>query len=227
MPRPSARPGITLTKRGADGPACDRATRRVAPTGCRAGVREGGRPERSGRGDSASRLRPGHDIVAGTVLRGAAVVALLAFGLFLTPAAPAVTATDATAGRVVLCRPLANADRVGLAFTHSMYGGDVTEEFVATEEHRLRRVSLTTANAAAAEYYAYTANVIRDGGRFRVDVPAEEFDEIVVRVSRPGGHRLLLGHDQVDLLAVAGDGHRVRLGIRSGRLAVRLLGDRC
>ena len=154
-------------------------------------------------------------------------MAVVGLGLVLAPAAPGFTATDETAGRVVLCRPLAGRERVALAFTHSMYGGDVVEEYDATGKHRLRRVAMTTANAAAAEYYAYTADVVRVGARFRVDVPAAEFDEIVVRVDRTGAHRLLFGAERVDLLAATGDGHRVRLEITAVSLAHRLLGHSC
>lgn len=134
-----------------------------------------------------------------------AVAALLPALLAPTPM---LRAADVTGGRVVLCRP-ATAPLV-LAYTHSMFGGEVRETFVAADGG-LRRVEMTTANAAAAEYYAYNRDVEEIGGRFRVVAPDVEFGEIVVRVDAVGDHRLIADETAVDLLKEAGDGHRVKL----------------
>jgi hypothetical protein len=168
--------------------------------------------------------------VIGPIRRAVAVgpvVALVVAGAMLAPGAPAIVATDLTAGAVVVCRPLPEAERVALVYTHSMYGGDVVEEFVATDDGRLRRVALTTGNEAAAEYYAHTAGVERVGGRFRVEVPAAEFEELVVRVDRVGGHRLRVGGEEVDLLAATGDRRRLRLEARPVGFVQRIFGDGC
>jgi len=154
-----------------------------------------------------------------------ALVALL--GMAPAGAIPSTTfvATDLDTGAVVFCRPA--SEGVVLAYTHSMYGGDVREEYAATGDGRLRRLRMTTANAAAAEYYAYDAPVVPDGERYRVVVPPQEFTEIVVRVDRLGAHRLLAGERAVDLVAEAGDGHRVALGVRSIPAVARIVAGRC
>lgn len=118
------------------------------------------------------------------------------------------------------------ASGVVLAFDHSMYGGEVREVFEAGGGGRLRRVAVTTANAAAAEYYAYDGRVVRDGDRYRVDAPPREFPAIVVRVDRVGAYRLGLGPETVDLVAVA-DGHPVRLALRPVAAVARWIGGHC
>ena len=158
------------------------------------------------------------------------VLALLAFllaGMLLAAPAPALTITDLTSGQDLLCRPLSGGARATLVFTHSMYGGEVREEFAAAPDGHLRRIAVTTANAAAAEYYAYTAAVVRDGDRFRVAIPAAVFAEIVVRVDRIGDHRLRVGGEDVDLVAVAGDRHAVRLALRPVSTVDQVLSRAC
>ena len=143
-------------------------------------------------------------------------------------AGPAVfVATDLTTDTTIACEVLSSGERVALVYTHSMYGGDVVEEFMTGPDDQLRRVAMTTANEAAAEYYADTVRVTRVGDRFRVEAPAASFAEIVVRVDRVGGHRLRLGGETVDVLAATGDGHRVRLSLRSPGLQQGILGTAC
>jgi hypothetical protein len=125
--------------------------------------------------------------------------------------------------RVVLCEPLP-ADGVTLVYTHSMYGGDVRERFVAAGRS-LRRVEMTTANPAAADYYASTVSVTEVDGRFRVDTPPADYEEIVVRVDNVGHHRLIVGDETFDLLALTGQAHRVRLDVLRGSWKTRWLGS--
>ena len=158
------------------------------------------------------------------MMRGGTAIAVLTAGMLLGSPTEAIPATDLTTGQEILCRPLAPGGRLTLAFTHSMYGDEVREEYVAADG-RLRRVAMTTGNAAAAEYYAHTADVVRESERFRVDVPAQDFTELVVRVDRIGAPRLLLDDRVIHLLLATGDGHRVRLGARPVALLDRLGGS--
>lgn len=154
-------------------------------------------------------------------------VALLAALPFLAAPTLALVATDGDDGRVILCQPVREGDRFVLSYTHSMYGGEVREEYAATGDGQLRRLSMTTANAAAADYYAYTATVVREGERFRVEVPPASFRELVVRVDRVGQPRLAIGGDTLSLFAAMGDDHRVRLAIERSAVWQRLLGGAC
>lgn len=155
------------------------------------------------------------------------MAALLPAGGLLAPIPPGIAVVDEDTGRVVLCQPLPPPDRIALVFTHSIYGGDVVEEYVVTPRRSLRRVSMTTDNAAAAEYYASTGNVLHSGNRFLVDVPDADFPEIALRVGRIGAQRLRLGGETLDLLAMTGDRHRVWLRPRTSSLTDRLLGGGC
>lgn len=159
--------------------------------------------------------------------RSAAIAALLVTGLGLIPRPPIVAVTDVTAGNVVLCRPLADDGRVALIFTHSMYGGDVIEEFVAAGDGRMRRTGMTAENAAAAEYYAYSRDVMPEGARFRIDLPEQDFEELIVRVDRIGEHRLIIASDEIDLLSRTGDRHQVRIQLRSSGPLDRVRGRAC
>ena len=141
----------------------------------------------------------------------AVLIGLLAVAPLLASPGLAVVATDLDDDRVVVCRGVRAGERLVLAFTHSMYGGVVREEYAAMGNAEFRRVAVTTANAAAAEYYAYTAAVIREGDRFRLDVPEASFRRIVVRADGIGRHRLEVGGSVVPLLAEGGEGRPVRL----------------
>lgn len=148
-----------------------------------------------------------------------AVFALLVAGSGwgLIAAAPGAVSVlvgaEAESGRIVFCRPLP-ASGFTLAFDHSMYGGEVRERFVAVAGRAIvRRVETTTANEAAAEYYAYDAPVVADGARFRVEVPPLDLPELVVRVDRVGGHRLLIGAERLELLPLVGERRPLRLTI--------------
>ena len=158
------------------------------------------------------------------MLKGIVALALLLAGPAVTATSPAIRATDAATGRVILCRPFPGTGEATLVFTHSMYGGAVAETFAPTRDSRLRRVAITTANAAAAEYYAYDGAVTAVGDRYRVDAPAAAFAEIAVRVDRVGGHRLRVGGDAFDLVALAGDRRRVVLDVAGVGIVDRLRG---
>jgi hypothetical protein len=140
---------------------------------------------------------------------------LLLSGGLLPSNAQALVVSDATAGISLLCYRLGADDVVSLVFDHSMFGGDVREDYVVSGSGRLRRVSMTTATAAAAEYYAYNQEVAPADGRFLIRLPAQEFETIAIRADRTGRHRLLLGDSVVDLVTLAGDRHRVLIEIHN------------
>lgn len=148
------------------------------------------------------------------------LVAALVLLLLGRGAQPSMLVVDETGDRILSCRALGPLERVVLVFTNSMYGGDVRETYQVTWQGALRRVAMHTAHPAAADYYAFTADVIRDGDLYRIDVPPAEFSEIAVRVDRVGAPRLIVAEGELDLLTAAGNQHRVLL---AGRAA----GDDC
>lgn len=163
-----------------------------------------------------ARRRRRRSVLEGVAVMGLALLAAWPLVAAPTASSPLLVLGDAETGVVLLCRILP-ASGVTLAFDHSMYGGEVRERFVAAEGsgrlRSLRRVEATTANAAAAEYYAYDAPVARDGARFRIGVPPIDLAEVVVRVDRVGNHRLLIGKERLDLLPFVGDSGPLRLAL--------------
>lgn len=145
-----------------------------------------------------------------------ALVALLLSGAL----GPSVAVVDDTRGQPLLCRPLGKGERFVLVYTNSMYGGDVRETYEVTSDGRLRRVAMHTAHPGAADYYAFTADVTREGDLYRIELPDAEFPEIAVRVDQVGAPRLHFVDGELDLLAATGDQHRI---ILSGRAT----GDAC
>lgn len=151
------------------------------------------------------------------------VAAVLTF-LFLTAPGPGLLVFDETGDQPVLCRRLEHGEQFVLAFTNSMYGGDVRETYTVTREGKLRRVAMHTEHPAAADYYAFTVDVVRDGELFRIDVPAAEYATIAVRVDRVGAPRIIVAGREIDLLTATGNQHRI---ILSGRVISRFAENEC
>jgi len=164
-------------------------------------------------------MRIRNEAVTGAVL-------LLAASLLVMPTT-ALAVTDRTEGGLVLCLVPRRHEAFTLSFTHSMFGGDVRETYSITSDARLQRQEITTANLAAAEYYAYTAGVSRAGARYRLDLPVAMFDRLNVLVDAAGQHRLSSGSKSFDLLVATGNGHQVELQARSLSLLTRLFTDGC
>jgi len=152
-------------------------------------------------------------------------IALLAVmsvaGLLAQPSlAVRVTTGD---GQRLACNRVAPGTEVILAFTHSMYGGDVTETW-QVERSGLHRVSMVTDNAAAAEYYAWDGRIVRQGDRFEVTTDPLAIEQLVVRVDQIGRHRLTIGNHDLTLAAMVDESAQVRIDVLSGPA---LLGDPC
>lgn len=135
------------------------------------------------------------------------VVVLLAFALVPSRL---IEARDVSSGDVLGC-----GQAMTLRFTHSMFGGDVSETYRASPSG-VERMRLVTELAAAAEYYVWTEEVERVEDGFEVRVTPQAFDEIVILVDKTGSPNLIVGDaDRVlDLRALVGDGGRVRLRSR-------------
>lgn len=137
------------------------------------------------------------------------MVIVVVTGMLLTTSVTAVRLVQED-GTILVCERTAPDDRVILTFTHSMYGGDVTEIWTTTE-HGLDRQQMLTDNAAAAEYYAWDGRVERSGDRFLVVTQPLHEDVLVVRVDQIGRHRLTIGDEAFDLAAMVGSTAQVSI----------------
>ncbi|MDQ3540774.1 MAG: DUF1850 domain-containing protein [Chloroflexota bacterium] len=155
--------------------------------------------------------------VAGLVL---ATVVML--GAALSPVRM-IAVTTAEEGALV-CHPIGRDSTVTLVFTHSMYGGDVRETYVAAPSDRLLRTSIVTANAAAAEYYATDGRIFRIAKGYRLLVPEQTFDHLVFRIDDIGKHRLLIDGDTIALTDESGQSRQARLDVAPSTIGGALLG---
>lgn len=154
------------------------------------------------------------------------VVAIVVLdGLLMTPVT--LVAVTGEADHTMVCERVARDSTIALTFTHSMYGGDVTETYRPTGSATLLRTSILTDNAAAAEYYAWDGAVARTGERFEVMVSDQEFDAIPVRVDQIGKHRVTIDGDMFDLAAMVDGSAGVRLALVTRPLATQVLGMGC
>lgn len=151
------------------------------------------------------------------LLLGVALVVLLPFALVPSRL---IEASDLASGDVLGC-----GGSMTLRFTHSMYGGDVAETYQASASG-VERIRLVAELAAAAEYYAWTAEVERVEDGFEVRVSPQAFDEVVILVEEIGSPSLAVEGvgGVLDLRSLAGDGGRVRLRSRVVTPIERLLG---
>ncbi len=154
------------------------------------------------------------------VASGLALATMLVLGGALTPA-PVVT-LRADAGGPNICRTVVAGETFLLVFRHSMYGGEVREEF-QVEGSRLLRTGVTAEKAAAAEYYAYDGRIepVRDG--YRVIVPPATMDEVVIRLDRVGQHRLRFNDEEVALTEPGSESVAATMRVESVPLFARQL----
>ena len=146
-------------------------------------------------------------------------------GLAMTPVTM-VSVTGAN-GQAIVCARVDRESSIALTFTHSMYGGDVTETYRLTDSATLLRTSIQTDNAAAAEYYAWDGAVRAEGDRFEVVVPDQVFSSLPVRVDQIGNHRLMVDETSVDLAAIVDGSEGVRLSLVTPPLVSQVFGARC
>jgi hypothetical protein len=138
------------------------------------------------------------------------LVVVAVVSLVLTTSATGVRVVRTDDGSILACHRVAPGTRVDLTFTHSMYGGDVTESW-RVSGNSLERVGMFTDNAAAAEYYAWDGQVERAGDRFLVVTTPLQEPVLVVRIDQIGQHRLMIGDEAHDLSTTIGGSAQVRI----------------
>jgi hypothetical protein len=144
--------------------------------------------------------------------------ATITLGLLLACAAPdepalEVRILDQDGSRVVGAMPLDASREFTLSFTHSMYGGTVTEtyEVLWDPTPQLRRTAVRTQHGGAAEYYARYGNFFQDGDGWIVDVPPLTLPSLQMRVDSIGQPELDSRRDRLALLSLVPDGSLVEI----------------
>lgn len=115
-------------------------------------------------------------------------------------------------GRLLARWPVVDGQVLTLTFTHSMYGGDVREDYRVDPRQGLVLVSVT-ARQAALDYYALPVST--GTGEYRTAVVERPLGVIRVRADRIGQHRLTYGDYEMSLVEAAGDEVAVWLGVGS------------
>lgn len=82
---------------------------------------------------------------------------------------------------------------ITLRFTHSMFGGAVSETYRVRDDGLLERRRMVTENAAAAEYYATDGAIRAVPDGYEVIAPPFATDRLAIRVDARGNHHLTIG----------------------------------
>jgi hypothetical protein len=148
------------------------------------------------------------------ILIAIALLGLTLPGISRQPALSLTATTDT--GMTLVCERVQPGTLVTLTFTHSMYGGDVSETYAAAPDGTLARRRIVTANAAAAEYYATDGRVDRTGTGYEVIAPPFTTRELVIRADARGDHRLTVGGETRSLAALLDAPTQVRIALAEG-----------
>ncbi len=140
-----------------------------------------------------------------------ALTAALAVG----PLRPAIEVRDwDDDGRVVQTMSLEDGGTFSLQFTHSMYGGTVTERFRVLEPDAgaFERSTVQTENGGAAEYYAPLGNFHREGAAtWSVDVDPMRLPQLLVSAQQIGNPTIVSGNNRLALDSILPEGHVAEL----------------
>lgn len=158
----------------------------------------------------------------GRAVAGLVLATALMLGSALSPGQLIAVTTEGN--EPLVCRPVGRDSTVTLVFTHSMYGGDVRETYVAAPGNQLRRTGIVTDNAASAEYYATDGRISRIDGDYLLLQPEQTFDELIFRVDDIGKHRLIVDGDTITLADESGRSRQARLTVVSSSVGGSLLG---
>jgi hypothetical protein len=138
-------------------------------------------------------------------------------GLFMRGPVLVLTSDD---GQLDACWRVSSGEVITVIFTNSMYGGDVRESF-RVDRDALTRVAFETENVAAAEYYAYDRRIEPTGSGYRVELPAEVFARIPIRIDERGDYRLHIAGGDVALSESVNGSSGAVLAVESRSMAGR------
>ncbi len=129
-------------------------------------------------------------------------------------------------GQPVACHRLGSGETIDVSFTHSMYGGLVTEHWRA-DGSTLVRVRMVTENAAAAEYYAWDGRIQPVAGGYEVTGAAVQATELRVMVDDIGDHQLQIGSRSWPLAGLLDTPVPVGISVERRPLAAWLVDRSC
>lgn len=152
-------------------------------------------------------MRIGTLMLAALLMMGAMLATIL-----IHPVAWVQAITDD--GTPLACARVDANTPITLAFTHSMYGGFVAEDYRLRADGMLERQRMTTENAAAAEYYATDGQVRADPDGYEVIASPFATDALAIRVDARGDHQLTVGTRTWSLYDLLGASTRVTLETR-------------
>ena len=144
------------------------------------------------------------------ILPAAVAMLLLSHG----PVSPAIEIRDLDDdGRLVRTISLDEAATFQLVFTHSMYGGAVSETYHVVQRSavHLERSTVRTATGGAAEYYALYGNMRQDADGWVVEVPRLALARLLVRAEPTGSPFLRVGARELPLFDLLPRGHLAEL----------------
>lgn len=151
---------------------------------------------------------------------GLVLAVVLVTGVALTPVQ--VLRVRSPDRSIATCRVVRRGDAFTLIFQNSIYGGDVRETFQVTANNALLRTHVITANAGAAEYYAWDGRVRPTPDGYLVDVPPRIYPELTIRVDQTGDHHLRFGDQEIALANDLQGSMATRIDVVSAPLTSRL-----
>jgi hypothetical protein len=154
---------------------------------------------------------------------GVIAIIMLA-GAMLTPVT--IVRVQPGDGQPIICHQLASGESIVVSFTHSMYGGLVTETWHAAGT-ALVRDRMVTENAAAAEYYAWDGRILPVAGGYEVIAPPAQTAQLRVMIDDIGNHHLRIGSRVWPLANLLDTPIPVAIGIDRQSLAAWLVNPSC
>lgn len=154
----------------------------------------------------------------------AVIAGILLAGALLTPVS--VVRVQPDGSQPIICQKLATAETIHVSFTHSMYGGLVTETW-RTEGPALARSRIVTENAAAAEYYAWDGRIRAAPDGYEVIASPARTTLLRVMVDDIGNHHLRIGSGTWHLAALLDTPVPITISVSQQSLAAWFVSRSC
>lgn len=154
----------------------------------------------------------------------AVVASIMLAGALLIPVSVVQVQPDGM--QPIICQKLATGGSIELSFTHSMYGGLVTETW-RPEGPALARTRMFTENAAAAEYYAWDGRIQPAPDGYEVIASPARTTQLRVMVDDLGNHHLRIGSQTWSLTSLLDTPVPITISVSQQPLATWLVNRSC